>query len=131
RLASGLLAREVEARGRARPAHVAGRRRRRRLRDPHESAAPRASHLRGAQPAVRAVPAAVALPVRTSPDLVKRSTAAELALVGIAAVWGLTFTMGQDASAILPTLSFLAYRFAGATLLVAPVFWRRVAALSR
>ena len=61
----------------------------------------------------------------------KKSTAAELALVGIAAVWGLTFTMVQDAIAILPTLAFLAYRFAGATLLVAPIFHRRVRALPR
>ena len=38
---------------------------------------------------------------------------ASLALVGIAAVWGLTLTMVQDAIAILPTLAFLAYRFTG------------------
>jgi drug/metabolite transporter (DMT)-like permease len=62
---------------------------------------------------------------------VRKSTAAELALVGIAAVWGLTFTMVQDAIAILPTLAFLAYRFAGATLLVAPIFHRRLAGLTR
>jgi drug/metabolite transporter (DMT)-like permease len=56
---------------------------------------------------------------------------AELALVGIAAIWGLTFTMVQDAIAILPTLAFLAYRFAGATALVAPIVRRRLAALPR
>jgi drug/metabolite transporter (DMT)-like permease len=56
---------------------------------------------------------------------------AELALVGIAAIWGLTFTMVQDAIAILPTLAFLAYRFAGATVLVAPIFRRSLAALPR
>jgi drug/metabolite transporter (DMT)-like permease len=61
----------------------------------------------------------------------KRSTAAELALVGIAAVWGLTFTMVQDAIAILPTLAFLAYRFAAATAIVAPVFRRGLASLPR
>jgi drug/metabolite transporter (DMT)-like permease len=61
----------------------------------------------------------------------RASTAAELALVGIAAVWGLTFTMVQDAIAILPTLAFLAYRFAAATLIVGPVVRRRVAALPR
>ena len=37
------------------------------------------------------------------------ATAAELALVGIAAVWGLTFTMVQDAIAVLPAMTFLAY----------------------
>jgi len=60
-----------------------------------------------------------------------RETLAELALVGIAAVWGLTFVMVQDAIAILPTLAFLAYRFAGATAIVAPIFWRPLAALPR
>jgi drug/metabolite transporter (DMT)-like permease len=62
---------------------------------------------------------------------VRQTTLAELALVGIAAVWGLTFTMVQDAIAILPTLAFLAYRFGGATLLVAPIFWKRVQRLPR
>ncbi|HEY1359897.1 MAG TPA: DMT family transporter [Thermoleophilaceae bacterium] len=51
-----------------------------------------------------------------------RKHAAELALVGIAAVWGLTFVMVQDAIAELPTLAFLAYRFIPAALLVAVVF---------
>jgi len=59
------------------------------------------------------------------------ATAAELALVGIAAVWGLTFTMVQDAIAVIPTMAFLAYRFAGATAIVAPVFRRSLAALPR
>lgn len=62
---------------------------------------------------------------------VRQATAAELALVGIAAVWGLTFVMVQDAIAILPVFAFLAYRFAIATALVAPVFRRRLRALSR
>jgi len=61
----------------------------------------------------------------------KRETVAELALIGIAAVWGLTFTMVQDAIAILPTLAFLAYRFAGATLIVLPFFHFPLAALRR
>jgi drug/metabolite transporter (DMT)-like permease len=61
----------------------------------------------------------------------KRETVAELALIGIAAVWGLTFVMVQDAIAILPTLAFLAYRFTGATAIVAPVFRRALAALPR
>jgi drug/metabolite transporter (DMT)-like permease len=61
----------------------------------------------------------------------RRAAVAELALVGVAAVWGLTFTMVQDAIAILPAFAFLAYRFAGATALVAPVFRRSLAALPR
>ena len=48
---------------------------------------------------------------------------AEVALVGIAAVWGLTFVMVQDAIAELPTMAFLGYRFLPAALLMAAVFW--------
>jgi drug/metabolite transporter (DMT)-like permease len=43
---------------------------------------------------------------------------AELALIGIAAVWGLTFVMVQDAIEELPPLAFLAYRFVPAGVLV-------------
>lgn len=56
---------------------------------------------------------------------------AELALIGIAAVWGLTFTMVQDAVELLPVMAFLGYRFAWATALVAPIFWKRLRALPR
>jgi drug/metabolite transporter (DMT)-like permease len=49
---------------------------------------------------------------------------AEPALVGIAAVWGLTFVMVQDAIEHLPPLTFLAYRFIPASALVAIAFWR-------
>jgi drug/metabolite transporter (DMT)-like permease len=54
---------------------------------------------------------------------------AELALIGIASVWGLTFVMVQDAIALLPTMAFLAYRFIPATLIVAVIFHRRLRAL--
>ena len=56
--------------------------------------------------------------------------AAEGALVAIAAVWGLTFVMVQDAIAELPTMAFLGYRFASAALLMAVVFWARLRRLS-
>ena len=59
------------------------------------------------------------------------AVAAELALVCIAGVWGLTFVMVQDAIAILPVYAFLAYRFALATAIVAPVFWKQLRALPR
>jgi drug/metabolite transporter (DMT)-like permease len=49
---------------------------------------------------------------------------AEAALVVIAAVWGLTFVMVQDAIELLPTMAFLAYRFIPAALIVAVIFWR-------
>jgi drug/metabolite transporter (DMT)-like permease len=53
-----------------------------------------------------------------------RSTSAEAALVAIAAVWGLTFVMVQDAIEHLPPLAFLAYRFIPAAAIVALVFRR-------
>jgi drug/metabolite transporter (DMT)-like permease len=53
----------------------------------------------------------------------------ELALIGIASVWGLTFVMVKDAIAELPTMAFLAYRFIPASLIVAIVFRRQLAAL--
>jgi drug/metabolite transporter (DMT)-like permease len=56
--------------------------------------------------------------------------AAEAALIAIAAVWGLTFVMVQDAIELLPTMAFLGYRFIPAALLVAVVFRRQLARLS-
>ncbi|MEA2480205.1 MAG: hypothetical protein QOJ07_2127 [Thermoleophilaceae bacterium] len=58
-----------------------------------------------------------------------RRAAAELSLVGVAAVWGGTFVMVQDAIERLPTLAFLGYRFAAATVLVALIYARRLRAL--
>lgn len=56
--------------------------------------------------------------------------AAEAALIGIAAVWGLTFVMVQDAIELLPTMAFLGYRFVPAALLVAIVFRKQLRRLS-
>jgi drug/metabolite transporter (DMT)-like permease len=56
---------------------------------------------------------------------------AELALVAIAAVWGLTFVMVQDAIEHLEPMAFLAYRFLPAAALVAIVFWGALRRLSR
>ena len=55
----------------------------------------------------------------------------ELALVAIASIWGLTFVMVKDAIEELPTLAFLAYRFIPASLIVAAVFRKQLAALPR
>ena len=55
----------------------------------------------------------------------------ELALVGIAVVWGLTFVMVQDAVAIIPAMTFLAYRFIPAAALVAVIFRKELRALPR
>jgi drug/metabolite transporter (DMT)-like permease len=56
---------------------------------------------------------------------------AELALIAVAAVWGLTFVMVQDAIEELPPLAFLAYRFVPAGLLVAVFARRALGALGR
>ena len=58
-----------------------------------------------------------------------RERLSEVALVGVAAVWGLTFVMVQDAVRILPVPTFLAYRFIPAALLVAAIFRKELRAL--
>jgi drug/metabolite transporter (DMT)-like permease len=55
----------------------------------------------------------------------------ELALIGIASIWGLTFVMVKDAIEELPTMAFLAYRFIPASLIVALVFRAQVGRLPR
>jgi len=69
--------------------------------------------------------------VADTPTAARATRGAELALAGIAAVWGLTFVMVQDAIAVLPTMAFLAYRFGSAALIVAVIFRRRMRALGR
>jgi drug/metabolite transporter (DMT)-like permease len=49
----------------------------------------------------------------------RRFPVAEVALVGVAAIWGLTFPMVKDAVEGFPVSSFLAYRFLSAFVLVA------------
>lgn len=56
---------------------------------------------------------------------------AELALIGVACIWGLTFVMVKDAIAEIPVMTFLAYRFGAAALLVTPIFWRSIRGLGR
>lgn len=80
---------------------------------------------------MRGVPPAEHVPVRAGQALSDRHRlGAEGALVAIAAVWGLTFVMVQDAIETLPTMAFLAYRFLPAALLVALVFPRRLRSLT-
>ncbi len=69
-------------------------------------------------------------PPSQPPAAGSRRLLAEGALVGIAAVWGLTFVMVQDAIEELPTMAFLGYRFLPAALLVALVFWRALRSLT-
>src|SRR5919107_615982 len=60
----------------------------------------------------------------------RRELFAELALVGIAAIWGATFTVVQEAIEELPTMAFLGYRFTAAALIVAIVFRHALRRLS-
>lgn len=55
---------------------------------------------------------------------------AEIALVAIAAVWGLTFVMVQDAIALLPVMTFLAYRFLAAAIAVTMLSFRTLGSLA-
>lgn len=56
---------------------------------------------------------------------------AELSLIAIAAVWGLTFPLVQDAVAEIPVTAFLAYRFLSAAALVAILFRRQLRSMDR
>jgi drug/metabolite transporter (DMT)-like permease len=46
------------------------------------------------------------------------------ALVGVTAIWGVTFVQVQDALALYPLFAFLAVRFAISTIVLAPFAWR-------
>jgi drug/metabolite transporter (DMT)-like permease len=54
-----------------------------------------------------------------------------LALVGVTAVWGITFVQVQDALELYPLFAFLAVRFAISSLALAPFAWTSVRALPR
>jgi drug/metabolite transporter (DMT)-like permease len=79
---------------------------------------------RPAQPATHSGEAAAGRLSGRRPAQPATYFSAEIGLVGIAAVWGLTFVMVQDAIERLPAMAFLAYRFVPAGAIVAAVFWR-------
>ncbi len=54
-----------------------------------------------------------------------------LALVGVTAVWGLTFVQVQDALRLYPLFAFLAIRFAISMVALAPFAWTPIRALPR
>jgi drug/metabolite transporter (DMT)-like permease len=54
-----------------------------------------------------------------------------VAIVGVTAVWGVTFVQVQDALALYPLFAFLAVRFAISTVALAPFAWRPLRALPR
>jgi drug/metabolite transporter (DMT)-like permease len=53
------------------------------------------------------------------------------ALVGVTAVWGVTFVQVQDAIALYPLFAFLAVRFTISAVVLAPFAWRPLLALPR
>ena len=54
-----------------------------------------------------------------------------LALVGVTAIWGVTFVQVQDALALYPLFAFLAVRFAISTAVLAPFAWGSLRTLPR
>jgi drug/metabolite transporter (DMT)-like permease len=54
-----------------------------------------------------------------------------LALVGVTAIWGVTFVQVQDALALYPLFAFLAVRFAISALVLAPFAWGSIRELPR
>ncbi len=54
-----------------------------------------------------------------------------LALVGVTAIWGVTFVQVQDAIALYPLFAFLAVRFAISTVVLIPFAWRSLRTLPR
>ena len=94
---------------------------------PHEPAAPRPAHLPRPPARLPGLRSGAHVP---EPAHMSRARGAELALVAIAAVWGLTFVMVQDAVERLAVTAFLGYRFVPAAALVAVVFRRELRQLS-
>jgi drug/metabolite transporter (DMT)-like permease len=60
-----------------------------------------------------------------------RTSAPVLLLVGVTAIWGVTFVQVQDAIALYPLFAFLAVRFAISTIVLAPFAWRPLRTLPR
>jgi drug/metabolite transporter (DMT)-like permease len=54
-----------------------------------------------------------------------------LLLIGVTAVWGVTFVQVQDALALYPLFAFLAVRFAISTIVLAPFAWGPMRGLPR
>ncbi|HXF98160.1 MAG TPA: DMT family transporter [Gaiellaceae bacterium] len=61
----------------------------------------------------------------------RRASLPLLALVGVTAIWGVTFVQVKDALALYPLFAFLAVRFAISTAVLAPFAWRSVRRLPR
>src|SRR5687768_17457920 len=101
-----------------------------RVRDPRALDPARPPYVHGAQPRLSALSAPADVPRGEAAYRLNLQRVSEVALIAIAAVWGLTFVMVQDAIRELPTMAFLAYRFIPAALIVAVVFHRQLRRLS-
>ena len=86
---------------------------------------PAAGHASGAAPETLAHPGA-----RPRPGGGRRARLAEFALIAVAALWGATFVLVQDAVREMPVTTFLAYRFTVAGLLLGALFRRPLARLA-
>ena len=60
-----------------------------------------------------------------------RASAPILLLVGVTAIWGVTFVQVQDALALYPLFAFLAVRFGISVVVLAPFAWRPVRELPK
>jgi drug/metabolite transporter (DMT)-like permease len=60
-----------------------------------------------------------------------RSSAPLLLLVGVTAIWGVTFVQVQDALLVYPLFGFLAVRFAISVVVLAPFAWAPLRAMPR
>lgn len=60
-----------------------------------------------------------------------RGRAPVVALIGVTAIWGVTFVQVQDALVLYPLFAFLAVRFAISTIALAPFAWKPLRALPR
>src|SRR5687768_10545951 len=59
-----------------------------------------------------------------------RARIAELSLIGVCAVWGVTFPLVKDAVEVIPVTTFLGYRFTSAAIIAAILFRQQLRALS-
>ncbi|RJP27799.1 MAG: DMT family transporter [Actinobacteria bacterium] len=64
-------------------------------------------------------------------DFLTRARQAELSLIAITIIWGLTFSMVKETLEVMPPFVFMSYRFALAFLVMAAVCGKRVARIDR
>ena len=83
------------------------------------------------RPVLRADPAALARRDPPRARMTSNRAVPLLALVGVTAIWGVTFVQVQDALELYPLFAFLAVRFAISTAALAPFAWRPLRTMPR